>query len=321
MTDSQNLKIIILIGICLIFCITSLAIGDTGVDWSSLFNLKKTTLQQEIFSKLRLPHTLNAFAVGGLLALAGFLMQSILANPLADPYTLGSSGGAAVFTLLAMLLGFEGSLLILASFIGALSNIVFLSFILGRLSQVPTAKLLLIGIVLAAAWGALLSLLLIIMPTIQTKPILFWLFGDIDYQHYLWLGLIGLLGAGLISLFIFDDLALTSQGVLLAKTLGVETEKLQLIVLLLCSFITATAVSLGGTIGFVGLIIPHCARLLHPRPGKKMILYVIFLGGTLLLLADCVARIIIAPEQLPIGLVTTIIGIPFYLYLAKRYYG
>ncbi len=320
MTDHQNLKMIILIGICFICCGVSIMIGDFDLNWQSIFTLSQTSIQKIIFFKVRLPHTLNAFAIGGLLALAGYLIQGMLANPLADPYTLGTCGGATVFTLLGLMLGLSGVTLIGASFLGALANLLVLWLLLGSMSQVPTAKLLLVGVVMAAFWGATVSLLLIIAPVGQTKPLLFWLFGDIDYQHYPWFALGMLLIAGIVSFFIAEDLKLASQGFLLAKTLGVNAERLQLIICLVSSFITALAVSLGGAIGFVGLIVPHCARFLQKRPSRKIIPLVILLGGTLLVIADIFARILTPPEQLPVGLLTSLLGIPFFLYLSQKHY-
>jgi iron complex transport system permease protein len=321
MTYSVKLKLILLISICLICCTISLLVGDLGLDWHPLTAFGQDALQKTILLQIRLPHTLNAFAIGGLLALAGLLMQGMLANPLVDPYTLGTSGGAAVFTLLGMMLGFQGMPLVGLSFLGALATLSLLRLLLGQISQVPTSKLLLVGVVMAAGWGALLSLLLILAPDLQTKSLLYWLFGDVDYLHYPLFALGSLVFAGIVSYLIADDLHLLSQGSILAKTLGVNTGQLQYFILILSSFITATAVSVGGTIGFLGLIVPHCARFMLQRQSRLIIPFTIILGSTLLLLADIVARIAIAPEQLPIGLITSLVGIPSFLYLVKKHYG
>lgn len=319
MSDIQNLKLLILITLCVFCLVFSLLVGDSGLDWNTfnVIGIHTDLLQKDILTQIRLPHTLNAFAIGGLLALSGYLMQCLLGNPLADPFTLGTSGGAATFTLIGLMSGLNGLALLGASFLGALANMTFLILLVGRLSQAVTSKLLLVGVVLAAGWGALLSLLLVIAPALQTKSILFWMFGDIDYQSYPVLALIILLSSCFFAAMIARDLEIMSQGVPLAKTLGVETERLQTQVLILSSFITATAVSLGGTIGFLGLIVPHCTRLILQRFSRITIPFIVLLGGALIVIADLLARIVIAPEQLPIGLITTLIGIPFFLYLAK----
>lgn len=313
MTYSPYLKLSILICIFVLCCFVSLLIGDQGLEWQSI--------SSDIFREIRLPHTLNAVAIGGLLALAGFLMQGMLSNPLVDPYTLGTSGGAAVFTMVAMILGLQGIALIGASFLGALLTLFLLMILVGRVHQTSSSKLLLIGVVLAAGWGALLSLMLIIAPSLQTKTLLYWLFGDIDYLHYPMFALGCLLVTSLLSYRWVDDLQLLSQGFTLAKTLGVNANKLQVVMLVLSSLMTATAVSVGGTIGFIGLIVPHCARFLLKRYTRLIIPFTILLGATLLVSADILARIAIAPEQLPIGVITTLVGIPTFLYLAKKHYG
>jgi iron complex transport system permease protein len=310
-TKSNLLKALLLIAFCLICFGCSLMVGDIPFSQKDLF--------KTIFFYLRLPHTWNVFVIGCLLALSGYLSQIMLNNPLADPYTLGYSGAAGVFILLGMLLGFEGHWLILCGFIGTAISMLLLFLTAGDLRKITQARLLLAGITLAAGWGAILSLLLIATPLIQTKSFLFWLFGDPDNQQFPLFTLTSLLLGLLASTVLRKDLAVLSQGIVLAKTLGVNTEKLQLILCILSAFLTATAVTIGGTIGFIGLVVPHIARMLFKQNHFAiMMLAIIFLGGCLLLLADVLARTILAPEQLPIGIITTLLGIPCFVFLLKK---
>lgn len=300
---------------------TSLFIGDISLSfhdfWRALFD-SHSNLAQFIFFHMRLPHTLNAFVIGCLLALAGYLMQIMLSNPLADPYTLGTTGGAAVFTLIGMLIGLDGYWMIGASFIGSIISMLILFFIVGNLKEAAPSQLLLMGVVLSTGWGALLSLLLVLSPAGQTKSILYWLFGDIDSQQYPTFTVFCLLlGIGM-SILLQKELHVLRQGSLLAKTLGVDTEKLQFKLILISSLLTACAVSMGGTIGFIGLIVPHLARMLLKTNQQLLLPCTLFMGGCLLLVADIFSRLIIAPEQLPIGVLTSFIGIPFFVWLSRK---
>ena len=268
--------------------------------------------------ELRLPRALTAFATGGLLSLAGALMQVLLRNPLADPYVLGVSGGAAVGALGVLMLGGASFWVGGAAFAGALlSTLLVFSLAHGRGGWTPT-RLLLTGVVVAAGWGALISLLLTLGPDGSLRNMLFWLMGDLSYatpSRIEWIVLVG----GLAVLLPFSrHLNLLARGDLQARALGVPVQPLNLGIYLAASLFTAVAVTQGGSIGFVGLVIPHMLRLTTGADHRRLLPGAVLAGGTLLVLADTLARTLLAPRQLPVGVVTAFIGVPLFLYLLNR---
>lgn len=276
-------------------------------------------LQAQILWELRLPRAATAFVTGALLGLAGTLMQVLLRNPLADPYILGVSGGASVAALLSMLAGL-GSLWIKSSaFAGALlSTLLVFSLAHGR-GQWDTTRLLLTGVILAAGWGALISLILAISPATQIHGMLFWLMGDLGFSELPVIGSVVLLAGIAIALLLAPSLNLLTAGELKAGSLGVEVTQVRMIIYLTASALTAAAVTQAGNIGFVGLIAPHLLRLLGARDHRVLIPGVILLGGSLLLFADALARSLIAPQQLPVGVLTALLGVPLFLALLYQH--
>ncbi len=278
------------------------------------------SMSREIVLQLRLPRALAAFAVGGLLALAGVQMQVLLGNPLADPYVLGISGGAAVGALLALLAG--GAILAVngAALVGALGSMVLVFGLAhGRGVWSPT-RLLLTGVVVAAGWGALISFLLAVAPPHNLPGMLFWLMGDLSHADQALPALVAL-GIGLLlSLPQARNLNLLARGELQAGVLGVSVVPLRFQLYLLASLLTAAAVTIGGSIGFVGLVVPHMLRLLVGSDHRLLLPASVLSGGILLLLADTLARTVIAPQQLPVGVLTALVGVPLFLYLLQRGY-
>lgn len=268
--------------------------------------------------ELRLPRAAAAFAVGGMLALAGALLQVLLRNPLADPYVLGVSGGASVAMLLALLLGASGGYASIIGFAGA-SVSMFLVFGLSRLGGPWTqTRLLLTGVVLATGWGACISLLLALTPGAQLQGVVFWLLGDLSAIPRPGVGL-WVLAAGLaLALMFARPLNVLARGETVAATLGERPQRLRLIIYFLASLLTATAVSLAGSIGFVGLIIPHLLRLLGGADHRYVLPNAVLLGGSFLVLADTLARTLLAPMQLPAGVFTALIGVPVFLFVLTR---
>ncbi len=277
---------------------------------------------RSIILDLRLPRALAGFACGGLLALAGALMQVLLRNPLADPYVLGISGGAGVGALLAMLLGLAGIAIPGLAFIGALSAM-FLVFGLahGDGSWTQT-RLLLTGVVISAGCGAVVALILTIAPEQKIQGMLFWLMGDLAQASNPFPPLI-LLAATLFSALPFArELNLLTRGEHQAVTLGVAVSRLRILIYLIASLATAGAVTAAGSIGFIGLIVPHLVRLaVGSNMGndyRLLLPAVVLAGGSLLTLADTLARTLVAPMQLPVGVLTALIGVPVFLYLLGR---
>ncbi|HEY5791411.1 MAG TPA: iron ABC transporter permease [Gammaproteobacteria bacterium] len=277
-------------------------------------------LERTLLLELRLPRALAAFSVGALLALAGALMQVLLRNPLADPYVLGISGGAASAALLALLAGLGTAGVSGSAFAGALAA-VLLVFALGRgAGDWSATRLLLTGVVLAAGWGALIGFLLATSPDRNLPGMLFWLMGDLGGAGPggPWLGW-GALALGLpAALLLAPRLNVLAHGDLQAALLGVDLARLRTALYLLASLLTAAAVTVAGTIGFVGLVTPHLLRLLGATDHRRLLPACALLGGALLLLADTAARSLIAPRQLPTGILTALIGVPLFLFLLRR---
>ncbi len=271
-----------------------------------------------VVQELRLPRLLTAFAVGGLLAVAGVLLQVLLQNALADPYILGVSGGAAVGALSALLLGLGGYAVSGSALVGALGSMLLVFGLAhGRGSWTPT-RLLLTGVVVAAAWGAVISLLLAVAPERNLRGMLFWLMGDLG-QVTAPLPLLALLGLGLALTWpAARSLNLLARGALTAGSLGVRVGRLRLFAYFTASLLTAGAVTAAGSVGFVGLVAPHLLRLAGVGDHRTLLPAAALLGGTLLMLADTLARVVIAPQQLPVGVLTALLGAPLFLFLLQR---
>ncbi len=272
-------------------------------------------LTSTLIMDIRLPRALAAFTTGGMLALAGCLMQVLLRNPLADPYILGISGGAAVGALLALAAGAGGLWVDGSAFAGAL-GITLLVFIIarGRGGWTPI-RLLLVGVVIASGMGALISLILALGPDSSLRGMLFWLMGDFSFARQ-WSGqMVVLVVALMISMSLARPLNLLTRGEKQATVLGVEVGPLRTVIYLLGSLLTAAAVTTAGSIGFVGLVIPHLVRLIAGSDHRIVLPASVLLGGSLLVVADTLARTVVAPRQLPVGALTALIGVPLFLVL------
>ena len=288
--------------------------------WDALGG-KAKGLGSEVVLELRLPRALAGFACGGLLALAGALMQLLLRNPLADPYVLGVSGGAAVGALLAMLLGLQ-ALQQGAAFAGALATMLLVFGLAHGDGSWTQARLLLTGVVVASGCGAAVALILSIAPEQALRGMLFWLMGDLSQSASPWPAL-ALLAVGLLLLLPYArDLGLLARGGTAAQALGVPVARLRLVLYVVASLFTAVAVNIAGSIGFVGLVVPHVVRLAMRRSAgndQRLLLPAAALaGGALLVAADTLARTLLAPQQLPVGVLTALIGVPVFLYLLAR---
>lgn len=273
---------------------------------------QQDALTRHIFLTLRLPRTGAAFVTGGLLALAGALMQILLRNPLADPYVLGISGGAALGSLLCILCGLTGYWITGGAWLGSLCAIL-LVFALAK-----SKNMLLIGIAVASGFAALISFILLISPDRELRSMLFWLLGDLSYAHVpvgesciLLLGLI-------ISMSFARQLNIFVRGEPEARALGVHTTHLQIRIYFLSALLTAAAVTLAGCVGFVGLIVPHIFRLLYGSNHRYLLPGSVLLGGSLVTLADTLSRTLFAPIQLPVGIMMSLIGIPIFIGLLLR---
>lgn len=306
----------ILLGLLLVavaLSVLSLCVGSTAYRPWQLFQTDLDgQIARDVVLSLRLPRTLAALAVGGLLAVAGALQQILLRNPLADPYILGTSGGASVGALLAMLLGAGVGLVNLSAAIGAFAAML-LVFMLGGI-RASAAQLLLTGVAVSAFCGAFSSLLLSLAPDGLLRGMIFWMLGDLSGATGLWCGA-GLLLLLLLIWPLLRDLNMLALGQQRAYALGVSTQQLSLLLYALAAVATALAVTTAGMIGFVGLIVPHTLRLLIGHDQRLLIPACALTGGMVLLLADILSRVVIAPEQLPVGVVTALLGAPLFVWL------
>lgn len=271
-----------------------------------------------VIHELRLPRTLAAFACGGLLALAGALMQVLLRNPLADPYILGISGGAGVGALAAIFFGLGFAGLNGFAFAGALLAILVVFGLAHGDGSWTQTRLILTGVMVAAGCGALITMLLSIAPEERLRGMLFWLMGDFSQGVNPTFALIGIVVLGLLVAPLARDLNMLVRGNDNAKALGVSVNFVRISVYLLASMATAISVTTAGSVGFVGLVIPHLTRMIVGNDQRVLIPTAIFAGGIFLVLADTLARVLIAPQQLPVGVVTALIGVPVFLYLLNR---
>ena len=280
----------------------------------------------EIFVHVRLPRVCLAALVGAALACCGVVLQAILRNPLADPYILGISSGAGLGVVVAVLFGASwsfcgGSAISVLAFAGALAT-VWLVWAVGRLAgQSQVTSLLLAGVVVNAFFSSVIMFLTSIAASHQLRSTTLWLMGNITEKDpsVLGLGAFCIL-AGITALFTTTHrLNVLTFGDQEARTLGVDPARVRLAAFAVTAFIAAVAVSLSGLIGFVGLVVPHAVRLTLGPDHRQLLPLSAICGATFLVIADTLARTMIAPDQLPVGVITAMAGGPFFLVLLAKY--
>ncbi|WP_293776345.1 iron ABC transporter permease [uncultured Oxalicibacterium sp.] len=312
---------LIAFGSILVACVT----GSVALSLSQIFGALHELWQgtsstmAATLVELRFSRALSAFSTGATLALAGVMMQALLRNPLADPYVLGVSGGAAVGALTVMFLCSVAWLVDLAAFGGAMA-ISLLLYALARHDLRGAAHaegsaplLLLTGVILAAGCGAVVTLILSIAPESRLRGMVFWMIGDLSGTQFRWLPWLMLIGA-----LIFTTRAARAINVIAlhaeaAAALGINVGRLRMGLFVCSALLTASAVSNAGSIGFMGLIVPHACRFFFGPDHRVLLPAAALVGGSFLVLADTVARTVIAPQQLPVGVITAMIGVPVFL--------
>jgi iron complex transport system permease protein len=309
---------LLLLAAALVFLIALLS-GSSGIPLhaalAALTGAGDEATRNVLFA-VRLPRVLAAFGVGGLLALSGVLLQALFRNALADPYVLGVSGGAAVGALLAMIAGATALLVQSAAVAGALSA-VGLVYLLARGGG--TARLLLTGVVLASACGALVSVLLALADSSRVRGMVFWLAGDLEWAVRPWLSAGAALVAVAVAVLLARPLNVLAAGELRARSVGLALERWRSLLFIACATLTALAVVSAGTVGFVGLITPHAVRLSFKTSDHRIVAPASALaGGMLLAAADLVARTIAAPRQLPVGAIMALVGAPLFVMLLRQ---
>lgn len=297
--------------------IAALSAGSVPVPLWSVLTGEESDLARKVLLELRLPRAAAAFFAGALLACSGAMIQVLLRNPLGDPYVLGISGGAAVGALLTLALGLGGWWLEGAAFAGAIGSMLLVFSLAARAGHLNPARLLLTGVIVGAAWSAAIALILSVAPEAKLRGMLFWLIGDLSGAATAGPAAAAL-GAGLVVALLFaKDMNVLGRGELAAASLGVNVPLVHYVIYFASALMTAASVTTAGTVGFVGLVTPHLVRLAGISDMRLLLPTAALAGGTLLLAADTVARTALAPTQLPVGVVTALIGVPLFLYLMR----
>lgn len=311
----------LLIGAALGSIVLALVVGSIRIPLGDVFASllgQHGGLSADVVASLRLPRALAGFACGGLLALSGALLQVLLRNPLADPYILGISGGAGVGAILAILFGLGAAGVSGSAFAGALAAMLMVFGLAHGDGSWTQTRLLLTGVIVAAGCGAMVALILSIAPDHKLHGMLFWLMGDLSQATSPKAALGVLAAVLLVALPFARELNLLSRGPDTAQALGVQVGQLRRGVYLVASLATAAAVTQAGSIGFIGLIVPHLVRLALGNDQRLLLPASALAGGSLLVVADTLARSLIAPQQLPVGVLTALIGVPVFLFLLAR---
>ncbi|WP_370551381.1 FecCD family ABC transporter permease [Glaciimonas sp. PAMC28666] len=313
------------LGVLALVCVGfACAVGSVGLSFSDIFGalsdgargaprtMAATLLQ------LRLERALSGFVTGAMLALAGVMMQALLRNPLADPYVLGVSGGAAVGALSAMLFFSAAWMIDIAAFGGAIAVALLLFGLAyrdlrGGIADGNAPLLLLTGVIVASGCGALVTLMLSIAPDSRLRSMVFWLIGDLSGAQLRWLPWLVLGGALMFAVRHARNINVMVLHAEAAATLGIHVGSLRKGLFFCAALLTACTVSSAGAIGFVGLIVPHACRFALGPDHRLLLPAATIAGGTFLLLADTLARTVIAPTQLPVGVITALIGVPAFL--------
>jgi iron complex transport system permease protein len=324
----SSLMILFLVTLCVI----SLSVGSVHISLERVFqflisalqgNLSVSSEEELILFSVRLPRIIFAGIVGAALSLGGVIFQAILRNPLADPYILGISGGSALGAIVGIVIG-AGSFYLgipLLAFLGALAT-VFLVFAMAGGNRGPLLdnSLLLSGVVVNAFFSAAILFFLSIVNSMELHSITFWLMGDLSNASIREIVIVGvclLLGFALLYAQA-RKLNLIVQGEDTAQHLGVNVEKTKQWLMIVTSLIISVAVSLAGIIGFVGIMVPHLMRLVFGSDHRLILPVSALFGAAFLIVADTIARLVFAPAELPVGVVTALCGAPYFIFLLKR---
>lgn len=277
-----------------------------------------------IIWQIRVPRVLTAAIVGGALGTAGAVFQGLLRNPMADPYIIGTSGGAALGATVALMVPIQVSLfgftfVSVAAFVGALGAVLLVYNVARVGPRVPVTTLLLTGFALSSILAAIMSFLMFISNN-ALRRIILWTMGGLSGAG--WLQLAVAIPAIVIALGLTYTLAPDLNAFLLgdeqAASLGVHVERRKLTLLGLGSWLTAAAVSVSGLVGFVGLVVPHVVRLVLGPDHRLLLPASTLVGGVFLVLADLLARSLMSPAELPVGIITALVGGPFFIYLLRK---
>ena len=308
--------------ILIILGIMSIKTGSVKITFDQIWSVFKGISTNEnirvIIFEIRLPRLILAFLVGAALSVSGVVFQGILRNPLAEPYILGVSSGGALGAVIALSLGL--AFVPFFSFLGALLTIYLVYRIASVNGRTSTLSLILAGVIINAFFSALVMLLTSLLKGISFKGVIFWLMGSIDYISYDVLIIISIfVFSGIIFIYLKAySLNLLALGEERAEHLGVNVERLKKWLFFLASLITGAVVSVAGLIGFVGLVVPHILRTLFGPDHRTLLIYSIWCGGIFIIAADLISRILIPDMILPVGVVTALIGAPFFIFIFRE---
>ena len=294
----------------------SLMSGPAKIHWG-------TPEGRFILMHIRLPRTLLALMVGIALSLAGASFQALLRNPLADPHLLGVSAGGALGVVIGSGFIMAGSLaysIPILSLLGSLLAVIVVYRLSLRKGALSLYTLLLIGVVLNSVFVSTIVFIQSLVRPDELTTVLFWLLGNLSFTNYKRLIFVSvILFTGVLPLILqARKLNIISFGESTAHSLGVPVERTKKTVFFLAALLTGIAVSVSGMIGFIGLVVPHLARLLFGSDYRRLLPSSAILGGIVLILSDSLARVVIAPQELPVGVITSLLGAPFFIYFLKR---
>ena len=282
-----------------------------------------TPNQEAVLWHIRFPRTIVGLMVGAGLAVSGSVMQGLFSNPLADPGIIGVSGGASVGAVLAITFGLDQLSVFsmpLCAFIGSLAAVVLTVSLALRRGKIPVMTLLMSGVVVGMLLAAVTSALLTAVDQNRMQQYLFWTVGSLDYRRWEHV-LIGvgpiLIGSGIMVL-LARHLNVLVLGETEARSLGMPVNFYRMLFLSLAALVTATGVCISGNIGFIGLVVPHLLRLIVGPDHRRLLPACLLAGGAFLVLCDSLGRVIIAPTEIRVGIMTALIGTPYFLYLLRK---
>ncbi|MCP4181040.1 MAG: iron ABC transporter permease [bacterium] len=331
MLHSKSSKYILLICVLIVLLffvsVISLCVGSAQINFSNIFNIlfyQHNTWQYSVLTELRLPRIILGFAVGGSLGLAGALLQGVFRNPLVEPYTLGISGGASLGVSLVIVLQLSSIfglfILPLAGFIGSLITMFFVYFLSAKKGVLKINSLLLTGVMISFISSSMVMLIMSVARPEALHSIIFWIMGSLSQPNnnlILIAFIVSVIGL-IISYFFCIRLNGLALGEDEARNLGINTASTRKWVFLIASLLTGLSVSVAGVIGFVGLVVPHMIRL-YTGPDHRILLLASFLTGAIfLIVSDTIARVIISPLELPVGVITGIIGGVIFVYALNK---
>lgn len=320
--SSYILKLLLLFFVLVVVVLISLLIGSVSISYQDLFDLILTNntndVIKEIVIQVRLPRIFLAIAVGGGLSVCGAVFQAILMNPLAEPYILGISSGAALGTVLAILIGLGFFITQIFSFAGAVSVIILVFFFSKRFGELEPNVLLLSGVMIGAFFASVI-LILVTFLNESLRTAVYWLMGHLSTVES-GISYIVLIVSVSISIFLSlngQKYNVLSLGNMTAQHLGINTSFLRNYTYILASLLVGVLVSVSGIIGFVGLLIPHICRMIFGVDNRIVIPASFFVGASYLTIADDIARLVIAPAEIPVGAITALFGAPIFIYLLR----